>query len=1405
MRMSCRIFAAFAFFVLTNAPGFGLEGTKLAVGVETSLIGTSPYGYLAYLPPGYESDPGKKWPVMIFLEGLGEGGPGTVASMTSPDNGIVRHGPMRELWRPNGFQVDDASGAHDYPMIVLSPQVGSAPSYQGITDIYKLDLFISAMQATYRIDPDRVVLTGMSTGGGAALYYTYYQAANARRLAGCLPMVATQNYPTDGSGPAAAGNCALTQLWLLTAFDDTAGGGTVYTAYAWSDAIAQAMLAPRVPSPTNLQSSYPYAASFGASPDHQTARLGGDGIWSWQAGLAGTAGNRRLDGAFRPVETARLMLGVYRDGQHGIWQDAINNSSILNWIITRQRQSPFTGTPLRLPGTIQAENFDRGGAGRGYQELTQSNQGNSTYRARTLPQWTRPAPALRLQYADVLVDDPVEVATRGGAVVVEESAGEWLAFTTEVNVSASYDLGLVAGSASGATVRLLVNGADTSGPIAVPIMAAGGNLATTTVAVTLPAGPALIQLVVDSGSAIIDRLDLTLPVVRRQTIIDNAAARDVAGAWPITATSEGFKGTNWSDLSAIAGSYGPNTLVALPGALTATATYRPNLVLSADYAIEVWYPSIPAANRAAAVPVQVTSTLGTTALVLDQSSGAGGWRRLGTYPCAAGSDTNVVIKGAAAGYALADAVRFSPVPSFLVSATAGTLAGGTVPLSATASFQGSGSGLAYTWSLRSGPPGGTAIFSVNGGGTGLSTATCSLSGTYVFRIEAGFAGEAAWPTASSEVSVAVTVGQPVVRSQTIIDNAAARDVAGAWPITATSEGFKGTNWSDLSVIAGGYGPNTLVALPGALTATATYRPNLALSADYAIEVWYPSIPPANRAAAVPVQVNSTLGTTALVLDQSSGAGGWRRLGTYPCAAGSDTNVVIKGAAVGYALADAVRFSPVPSFTVPAAGSASGASVALTATAAFGGSTDGISYEWSLRAGPSGGSVTFTGLTAGSGAVIATCSRNGTYLFQVRAGFLGDAAWPTVASEVSVGVSGMEDGGAAGGEVVNAVVGWGDSMTNYGTGDWLERAAVALDIPSANMGIPGNTCAQIRARLVADAQLATGSHRAWAAVIWAGQLNTALWTDDPVDRSKPQAYLDDIAAMVAALGHGRYRILQVTPRTYADRSYVLGTRVRNHLDWFNQRLAAIYGPRFIWLLPALQAAANGGADDTADVADGLVPRSLMTDWVHLTSSWAVKPGATTAGNNVVLAQLLQSVPTNAAWDVAPPVGIGSIERETWTGIPGINVAEIPLGSAPSSVTTLTRLEGPSNAGDNYGARIRGYITAPSAGLFTFWLAADEGAELWLSTDDQPGRKVRIANVSGSTEERQWSAQISQKSAPIALSVGIRYYIEVLHKEGAGADHVAVGWAKPGEATTAPSVVIPGTALSPFVPPAPGGAG
>jgi hypothetical protein len=159
--------------------------------------------------------------------------------------------------------------------------------------------------------------------------------------------------------------------------------------------------------------------------------------------------------------------------------------------------------------------------------------------------------------------------------------------------------------------------------------------------------------------------------------------------------------------------------------------------------------------------------------------------------------------------------------------------------------------------------------------------------------------------------------------------------------------------------------------------------------------------------------------------------------------------------------------------------------------------------------------------------------------------------------------------------------------------------------------------------------------------------------------------------------------------------------------------------------------------------------------------------------------------------------GTILRETWVKAKGYDVRQIPVNTPPTATRLLTKFEGPSNVTNRYGDRIRGYICPPISGDYTFWIASDDNSALFLSPDDQASNKQRIAWVNGATQPREWSKYASQQSAPIYLEAGKKYYIESLHKEAYGGDHVAVGWQLPGGALERP---IPGNRLSPFEAPA-----
>jgi hypothetical protein len=158
-----------------------------------------------------------------------------------------------------------------------------------------------------------------------------------------------------------------------------------------------------------------------------------------------------------------------------------------NWIAVAAgsalASTPYSGTPVALPGTIQAENYDRGGEGTAYHDTTSGNSG-SVYRT----------DGVDLQSA---------VDSGGGYKIKSAVAGEWLKYTVNVTAAGTYTItARVASSGAGGTFHIEVNGVDKTGPLAIPNT--GGWQAWRTISrsgIALSAGEQVIRVVLDTNGA----------------------------------------------------------------------------------------------------------------------------------------------------------------------------------------------------------------------------------------------------------------------------------------------------------------------------------------------------------------------------------------------------------------------------------------------------------------------------------------------------------------------------------------------------------------------------------------------------------------------------------------------------------------------------------------------------------------------------------------------------------------------------------------------------------------------------------------------------------------------------------------------------------------------------------------
>ena len=88
----------------------------------------------------------------------------------------------------------------------------------------------------------------------------------------------------------------------------------------------------------------------------------------------------------------------------------------------------------------------------------------------------------------------------------------------------------------------------------------------------------------------------------------------------------------------------------------------------------------------------------------------------------------------------------------------------------------------------------------------------------------------------------------------------------------------------------------------------------------------------------------------------------------------------------------------------------------------------------------------------------------------------------------------------------------------------------------------------------------------------------------------------------------------------------------------------------------------------------------------------------------------------------------VMREAWLNIGGTIVSDLTNNPAfpnnPSLKDILTNgFETPTDIYDNYGQRVRALLVPPVTGSYFFFIATDDGGQLFLSTNASPAGKAR----------------------------------------------------------------------------------
>jgi predicted peptidase len=161
------------------------ESPQQAKHFEAEIKVTVKFEYFLFLPEGYRKH-GKRWPLMLFLHGAGDAG-------TNMDRVKILGPPKVVEFRT------------DFPFILVSPQ---SPVRSWNLDA--LNALLDDVTHRYRVDKDRVYLTGASMGGTATWALA---AAHPEKFAAIVPIC--------GSGdPAEAKKLAGLPIWVFHGASD---------------------------------------------------------------------------------------------------------------------------------------------------------------------------------------------------------------------------------------------------------------------------------------------------------------------------------------------------------------------------------------------------------------------------------------------------------------------------------------------------------------------------------------------------------------------------------------------------------------------------------------------------------------------------------------------------------------------------------------------------------------------------------------------------------------------------------------------------------------------------------------------------------------------------------------------------------------------------------------------------------------------------------------------------------------------------------------------------------------------------------------------------------------------------------------------------------------------------------
>lgn len=158
-------------------------------------------------------------------------------------------------------------------------------------------------------------------------------------------------------------------------------------------------------------------------------------------------------------------------------------------VLELEVKEPFTGTPLVIPGSLEIENYDKGGSGVSYFDGTPDNKG--------------------AQESGFRIHEGVDIGTgNGGNVLGWTSDDEWVEHTVNITQAGEYQMKITYSSKNGGgTFGMDMDGTEISTDVTIPSTSDWDSYSELVKIVNLPAGEHVLRFNIEKGGFNLDKIE----------------------------------------------------------------------------------------------------------------------------------------------------------------------------------------------------------------------------------------------------------------------------------------------------------------------------------------------------------------------------------------------------------------------------------------------------------------------------------------------------------------------------------------------------------------------------------------------------------------------------------------------------------------------------------------------------------------------------------------------------------------------------------------------------------------------------------------------------------------------------------------------------------------------------------